>query len=51
MLTPMVVQYLVGLCCLKANPESVDVIIGDLVDDVVAEKARDVDITVTIKNG
>lgn len=50
MLTPMLVQYLVGLCCLKANPDSVDVIIGDLVEDKIAEKKRDVDVTVTVKD-
>jgi hypothetical protein len=48
MLTPMVVQYLVGLCCLRRNPEAVDVTIGDLVLDVAAKKRRDVDITVTL---
>jgi len=44
----MLVQYLVGLCCLKWNPDAVDVTIGDMVYDPAAEKERDVDITVTI---
>jgi len=49
MLTPMLVQYLVGLCCLRRNPDAVDVTVGDLVLDVAANKARDVDITVTLR--
>ena len=48
MLTPMLVQYLVGLCCLRRNPEAVDVTVGDLVMDTAAKKRRDVDITVTL---
>jgi hypothetical protein len=48
-LTPMLVQYLVGLCCLKANPDAVDVILGDFVEDHAAHKARDVDVTVTLR--
>lgn len=48
MLTPMMVQYLVGLCCLGRDPEAVDVTIGDMVFDEAAEKERDVDVTVTI---
>ena len=48
MLTPMLVQYLVGLCCLRRNPDAVDVTVGDLVQDVAANKPRDVDITVTL---
>ena len=47
-LTPMMVQYLVGLCCLKLDPDAVDVTIGDMVYDPAAEKERDVDVTVTI---
>ena len=42
----MLVQYLVGLCCLKWNPGDVEVTLGDMVYDQAAEKARDVDITV-----
>ncbi|MGO8953342.1 MAG: hypothetical protein ACLQF2_08390 [Rhodomicrobium sp.] len=49
MLTPMLVQYLVGLCCLRHNPDAVDVTVGDLVLDVAAKKKRDVDVTVTVK--
>jgi hypothetical protein len=47
-LSPMLVQYLVGLCCLKWNPDAIDVTIGDMVLDPAASKQRDVDITVTI---
>src|SRR5258708_5904633 len=45
----MVVQYLVGLCCVRRNPDAVDVIVGDMVPDVAAGKSRDVDVTVTIQ--
>ncbi len=48
MLTPMQVQYLVGLCCLRCNPDAVDITIGDMVEDVAAKKVRDVDVTVTL---
>lgn len=51
MLTPMLVQYLVGLCGLRYDPDAVDVTIGDMVLDEAAEKERDVDITVTIVDG
>jgi hypothetical protein len=44
----MLIQYLVGLCCVRANPEAVEVMIGDMVHDEAAEKERDVDVTVTI---
>jgi len=47
-LSPMLVQDLVGLCCLKWDPEAVDVTIGDMVLDPAAGKERDVDVTVTI---
>lgn len=50
MLTPMMVQYLVGLCCLRHNPEAVDITVGNMVFDAAAEKERDVDITVTIED-
>ena len=50
-LSPMLVQYLVGLCCLKWDPDAVDVTIGDMVYDAGADKERDVDVTVTIKEG
>jgi hypothetical protein len=49
MLTPMLVQYVIGLCCLRRNPDAVDVTVGDLVLDVAAKKRRDVDVTVTLK--
>lgn len=47
-LSPMLVQYLVGLCCLKWDPDAIDVTIGDMVLDPAAGKERDVDVTVTI---
>lgn len=47
-LSPMLVQYLVGLCCLRWDSEAVDVTIGDIVYDACAEKKRDVDVTVTV---
>lgn len=48
-LSPMLVQYLVGLCCLKWDANAIDVTIGDMVLDTGAEKERDVDVTVTVK--
>lgn len=47
-LTPMLVQYLVGLCCLRSDPDAVDITIGDMVLDPAAAKERDVDVTVTV---
>jgi hypothetical protein len=49
MLTPMQVQYLVALCCRKREPDAIDIIVGDMVQDSAAEKERDVDVTVTIR--
>jgi ribosomal protein L18E len=49
MLLPMLVQYVVGLCALRNNPNAVDVTVGDLVLDTAARKRRDVDVTVTLK--
>lgn len=51
MLTPMLVQYLVGLCCLRRNPDAVDITLGDMVPDATAGKKRDVDVTVTLNEG
>lgn len=48
LLTPMLIQYLVGLCCLKWDSDAIDVTIGDMVYDPAADKERDVDITVTV---
>jgi len=50
-LSPMLVQYLVGLCCLRWGPESVDVTLGDFVFDSALEKERDVDVTVRVNGG
>jgi hypothetical protein len=47
-LSPMLVQYLVGLCCLRWDRDAVDVTIGDMVMDDAASKDRDVDVTVTV---
>lgn len=47
-LTPMLVQYLVGLCCLRWDSSAVEITIGDMVLDTAAEKERDVDVTVTV---
>jgi hypothetical protein len=44
----MLVQYLVGLCCLRWDPDAIDVTVGDMVFDEAAEKERDVDVTVTV---
>lgn len=48
-LTPMTVQYLVGLCCVRRNPDAVEIMLGDMVTDVAALKERDVDVTVTLQ--
>ncbi len=50
-LSPMLVQYLVGLCCLRWDPDAIDVTVGDMVYDAGAEKERDVDVTVTVSEG
>jgi hypothetical protein len=47
-LSPMLVQYLVGLCCLKWHPDAVNITLGDMVLDQAADKRRDVDVTVTV---
>jgi len=47
-LSPMLVQYLIGLCCVRWHPDAVDVTIGDMIYDDSAEKERDVDVTVTV---
>ena len=47
----MLTQYLVGLCCLRWGPDVVEVTLGDLVHDHAAEKARDVDVTVSVDAG
>lgn len=49
MMTAMLVQYLVGLCCVRRHPNAVDVVLGDMVPDPAAGKERDVDVTVTIR--
>lgn len=48
MLKPMVVQYLVGLCCMRHDLEASEITIGDMVYDEAAEKDRDVDVTVIV---
>ncbi|OXR39842.1 hypothetical protein B7C42_08083 [Nocardia cerradoensis] len=49
-LTPMLVQYLTALCCLRRNPDGVDITIGEMVEDEASESVRDVDVTVTISD-
>ena len=49
LITPMLVQYLVGLCCVRVHADSVDVTLGDMVLDPAADKKRDVDVTVTMR--
>jgi hypothetical protein len=44
----MVVQYLVGLCCMRNDLNASEITIGDWVYDEAAQKDRDVDITVTV---
>jgi hypothetical protein len=50
-ISPMLFQYLIGLCCLRWDTDAVDVIVGDMVYDAGAEKQRDVDVTVTVSEG
>lgn len=47
----MMIQYLVGLCCLRHDPDAVEITLGDMVYDCAAEKKRDMDITITFKDG
>lgn len=47
-LLPMLVQYLTGLCCIHANPQAVEIVLGDFVFDEASESDRDVDVTVTV---
>ena len=47
----MLVQYLVGICCLRRNPGAVEVMLGNMVLDPAAQKERDVDVTVTLEEG
>lgn len=50
MLTPTDIHILVGLLTRVSNPDAVEIMLGDLVYDVKAEKKRDVDVTVTHKD-
>ena len=50
MLTKTDVHILVGLLVRTYEPAHVDVELGSMVDDELAEKARDVDVTVTARN-
>lgn len=47
-MSPMVVQYLVGLCCAKRDPNAVAMTVGDMVMDPAAGKERDGDVTVKV---
>ena len=46
-LTPMQTQVVVGLLCLRASPDAVDITVGNMVHDKGSESMRDVDVTVT----
>jgi hypothetical protein len=48
--SPMLAQYLVGLCALQWDAESVsiDVTLGDVVADAITGSGRDVDVMVTV---
>ena len=48
-MTPMELQYLVGLCCLRRSPDDVEIVLGDMVLDEASQKHRDVDVTVRLK--
>lgn len=50
MLTASDIHILAGLLTRVANPDNVEIILGDLVYDVKAKKKRDVDVTVTYKD-
>ncbi|CAN5116519.1 hypothetical protein BH11PLA2_BH11PLA2_37920 [soil metagenome] len=47
-MTPMHFQYLAGLCCLRCNPDAMEMILGDRVLDESTGTCRDVDVTITI---
>ena len=49
MLTDTDIHYLVGLLVLSSGEDNVDVMLGDMVDDVASGTPRDVDITVTAR--
>lgn len=48
-MSPMLVQYLVGLCCLRWDPEAVEVTVGDMVTDDSVGEVREVDVTVQVQ--
>jgi hypothetical protein len=50
-LSPMLVQYLVGLCCLRWSADAVEVKLGEYIYDDAAEKERDVEVTVEVDAG
>ena len=50
MLTPTDIHDLVGLLSLAAQPEHVDLELGDFVHDEASESRRDVDVTITVRN-
>lgn len=45
-LTPMQVQFLVGLFCCRHMPDAVKIVVGDSLKDAVLAEERDVDVTV-----
>jgi hypothetical protein len=50
MLTPNDIHLIIGILCKQTNPENVDVILGDMIYDIAAEKKRDIDVTISYKN-
>jgi hypothetical protein len=50
MLTETDVHFLVGILVRSSSPTDVDILLGDMVNDVAANRKRDVDITVTMKD-
>lgn len=46
----MMIQYLVGLCCYRHDPDAVEITLGDMIYDEAAQKSRDVDVTVMFKD-
>jgi Restriction endonuclease len=47
MLTPTDIHYLVGILATASTPDDVEIELGSMVNDIAAEKKRDVDVTVT----
>jgi len=50
MLTPNDIHFLVGILCKISTPDNVDIILGDMIQDIASKNKRDVDITISYKN-